>query len=119
VLADRAPLFVRLSDGSIRDGYTLKIENETGEMRVYRLAVEGLSGALLHVAELEAPPAPAEQGVTLVVRGDAIGTYRVYLQSPKRAEAETALRFVVRDRTNGETARYDATFRGPPTGGSR
>ena len=29
VLRDRAPLFVRLSDGGVRNGYTIKIVNKT------------------------------------------------------------------------------------------
>jgi polyferredoxin len=113
VLADRNPLFVRLSDGSIRDGYTLKIENKAGVTQAYALSAEGLPGALLHVAELENAPAPSEQGMTLAVKGDSIGTFRVYLQAPKSDEHETHFHFVVRDIASGETARYDATFRGP------
>ena len=36
VLHDRNPLFVTLSDGSIRNGYTLKILNKAREPQVYR-----------------------------------------------------------------------------------
>jgi cytochrome c oxidase accessory protein FixG len=115
VLAERNPLFVRLSDGSIRDGYTLKIENETGATQVYHLGVEGLPQASLHVAELEAAPVPAETGVSLAVKGDSIGTYRVYLQMPRSSERERHFHFIVRDQQSGEIARYDATFRGPGT----
>ncbi|HXZ01190.1 MAG TPA: cytochrome c oxidase accessory protein CcoG [Stellaceae bacterium] len=113
VLADRSPLFVRLSDGGIRNGYTLKIENNAGELRIYTVTAAGLPGALLHIAELEAPPAAAEQGVPVAVKGDAIGTFRVYLQAPRPAVRETPFAFVVRDADSGETARYDAIFRGP------
>jgi cytochrome c oxidase accessory protein FixG len=113
VLADRAPMFVKLADGSVRDGYTLKIENKGDQMRVYALTARGLPGALLHVAELDEPPVPAAKGTTLAVRGDAIGTFRVYLQAPKKDARETPFTFVVREAASGETARYDAIFRGP------
>ncbi len=119
VLADRAPLFVRLADGAIRDGYTLKIENKRVETRVFALTVRGLADALLHVAELDEPPVPAAQGTTLAVRGDGIGTFRVYLQAPRRDEPETPFTFVVRDAKSGETAQYDAIFRGPGQQGAR
>ena len=113
VLAERNPLFVRLSDGSIRDGYTIKIENKAPETRTYALSVQGLPGALLHVAELEVVAVPAERGTLLPVHGDSIGTYRVYLQAPKTGERETHFHFIVRDTASGETASHDATFRGP------
>ena len=113
VLADRNPLFVRLSDGSIRDGYTLKIENERAEAAVYSVIVTGLGRALIHVAETEGPPVPAEDGVTLAVRGDSIGTFRVYVQAAKVGGPETPFTFMVRNAATGETAHYDATFRGP------
>jgi cytochrome c oxidase accessory protein FixG len=113
VLADRAPLFVRLSDGEIRDGYTVKIENKAEAPRTYVLSAEGLPGARLHVAELEVVAAPAEQGTLLPVRGDAIGTFRVYLQAPKYGRPESPFHFIVRETESGETARYDAIFRGP------
>jgi cytochrome c oxidase accessory protein FixG len=113
VLQDRSPLFVRLSDGSIRNGYTLKIENESSETRLYSVIATGLAGATLHVAETEAPPVPAEQGAILQVKGDSIGSYRAYVQAPKNAEHEIPFTFVVKDIDTGETALYHATFRGP------
>ncbi len=113
VLADRSPLFVRLAGGSIRDGYTLKIENKASETRTYAISAQGLPGALLHVAELEVVAVPAEQGTVLPVRGDAIGSFRVYLQAPKSGQPETHFQFIVRETQSGETARYEATFRGP------
>jgi cytochrome c oxidase accessory protein FixG len=113
LLPDRNPLFVRLSDGSIRDGYTLKIENKSGETRLYRVTASGLSGALLHVVEAEQPPVSAGEGVTLSVRGDQIGTYRLYIQAPLSGEKEVPIVIIVRDTANGESARHGASFRGP------
>ena len=113
VLSDRNPLFVRLSDGSIRDGYTVKIENKSSETQVYRLAATGIASALLHVAENDDLPIAAETGVRLAVRGDGIGTFRVYLQAPRGARRDQPFTFTVRNAESGETATYDATFRGP------
>jgi cytochrome c oxidase accessory protein FixG len=113
VLPDRNPLFVRLSDGSIRDGYTVKIENKTGEAQLYALTASGLSGALLHVAEREELPVAAETGVTLAVKGDSIGSFRVYLQVPRGTGHEQFVAFTVRAAASGETASYRAGFRGP------
>ena len=45
VLHDRNPLFVQLSDGSIRNGYTIKVLNMITEPRDFILRTEGLEGA--------------------------------------------------------------------------
>ena len=49
VLPDRNPLYVTLSDGSIRNGYTVKVLNMTAEPRTFEVAIDGLPGAA-HVA---------------------------------------------------------------------
>jgi cytochrome c oxidase accessory protein FixG len=42
VLADRNPTFVRLHDGAVRDGYTLKIDNRSFERRDFVVSLSGL-----------------------------------------------------------------------------
>jgi cytochrome c oxidase accessory protein FixG len=113
VLPDRNPLFVRLSDGSIRNGYTLKIENKKGATQTYALRAAGIEGALLHVAENDAPPIAAGVGATLAVRGDAIGSFRVSLQAPRGEKREQPVTLTVQNTESGETASYATTFRGP------
>src|SRR5579862_1111093 len=49
VLHDRNPLYVRLSDGAVRNGYAIRILNKTLEERSYALAVSGLPGAEVDV----------------------------------------------------------------------
>ena len=44
VLHDRNPQFVTLSDGSIRNGYTVKLLNMIPEPRTFVLSIEGLAG---------------------------------------------------------------------------
>jgi cytochrome c oxidase accessory protein FixG len=113
LLPDRSPLFVRLSDGSIRDGYTLKIVNKSDEARFFAVTATGLAGALLHVAESEALPEAAERGATVAVGDDKIGTFHVYVQAPHGDRAETPFTFAVRETASGETAIYRTVFRGP------
>ena len=45
---DRNPLFVTLSDGSIRNAYTVHLLNKRPEISAVALAVEGLPGAEVH-----------------------------------------------------------------------
>ena len=49
ILHDRNPPFVLLSDGSLRNAYTVKILNKMHEPRLFNLGVRGLPGALLSV----------------------------------------------------------------------
>lgn len=48
VIHDRQPLFVRLSDGSIQNKYTLKLLNKTQHPISVRYQIAGLEGASLH-----------------------------------------------------------------------
>ncbi|MCC2663953.1 MAG: fixG [Geminicoccaceae bacterium] len=110
VLHDRNPLFVTLSDGSIRNGYTVKILNKSREPQVYELSVAGLEGATLSVVG-EARAGPTE----LAARPDAVTTYRVHVSAPRAAldgEAED-LMMILTDRASGATARHETVFRGP------
>ena len=49
VLHDRNPIWVKLSDGGLRNGYTLKLLNKLYEPRSFKLGVRGLVGATLSV----------------------------------------------------------------------
>src|SRR5499427_1941889 len=50
VLHDRNPLYVRLSDGSLRNAYTVRVLNKALETRRFMLAADGLADAFLEVA---------------------------------------------------------------------
>ena len=52
VLRDRAPLFVTLSDGSIRNGYTFKVLNKRREDVDFLLTLKGLPGGQLAVQDV-------------------------------------------------------------------
>jgi cytochrome c oxidase accessory protein FixG len=49
VLHDRNPLFVTLSDGSVRNAYTLHFLNKLNEQRTVALEIVGLSRPIVHV----------------------------------------------------------------------
>ncbi|MBM3556253.1 MAG: cytochrome c oxidase accessory protein CcoG [Alphaproteobacteria bacterium] len=112
VLRDRAPLFVALSNGDIRNGYTLKVLNKTRADRVFDLAITGLPGAKLTIQGGEGE-ALAES--RLNAAPDAVATYRVYVAvaAEKLKSESSALRFELKDRAGGKPGRYDAVFLGP------
>lgn len=55
VAPDRNPLFVMLSDGGLRNGYTAKITNKLATTRHFKLTASGLRGMRLQFVEFEGP----------------------------------------------------------------
>ena len=51
VLHDRNPLYVALKDGTVRNGYDVKMLNMTPEPRTVTLHLEGLPGATVSLAD--------------------------------------------------------------------
>ena len=83
VLRDRNPMFVRLHDGAIRDGYTLKIANRGFEAQDVQVAFAGPVGARLRT------PGAKAAGETLSVRVEPneIRAVRVFVTVPAAAIA--------------------------------
>jgi cytochrome c oxidase accessory protein FixG len=82
VLHERNPPYVLLSDGSIRNAYTVKILNKLQEPREVSLAVKGLPGAELAIAGAAA--------ATLKVPTDDLRQIRVLVTLPAREAARLA-----------------------------
>ena len=95
---DRAPLFVQVRDGSIRNGYTLKISNKTQAPAEFVLTMRGLNGGVMALADQSGAPAPT---LVLPVDADSIGTFRLLVFGRPDARggrlAEDGLRAAQRD----------------------
>ena len=112
VLHDRNPQFVVLSDGAIRNGYTVKLLNMIPEPRTIQLSVDGLPDAAITavgVEQIEAEPLAIE------VEPDRLRSVKVYVRLPRDrvAGTNTVFRFVAKDAAGAETASYAATFIAP------
>ena len=112
VLHDRNPVFVTLSDGSIRNGYTIKILNMRPEPRTIGLSVSGLEGATMTVAGRDDAPATS---LDFAVKPDKLLSIKVYVKAPPEnlSGRTSELTFTVTNDVDKETARYDARFEGP------
>ena len=87
VLRDRNPTFVQLKDGSIRDGYTLKIANRSFEPADVAIAFSGVNGATL-----KTPGSPATQGPLVArVPANEVRAVRVFVSAPRSALTDTNL----------------------------
>jgi cytochrome c oxidase accessory protein FixG len=103
VLHDRNPLVVTLADGSIRNGYTVRVLNKLNDLRTLRLDVDGLPGAEVHVV---GPDAAASGQALIAVGPDQTREVRVLVTAPADAKLErsTALVFRVADLAGGRPA---------------
>jgi len=110
VAQDRNPLFVQLSDGSVRNAYTIKVRNMEDRPRAVRIDLAGLSGATMWDSQQDEKRAGSALDFT--VPADQIETRRIYVRAPRVGTAPANFSFRVQSRdgrpvTDTETARFD------------
>ncbi|MEM8986881.1 MAG: cytochrome c oxidase accessory protein CcoG [Pseudomonadota bacterium] len=110
VLKDRTPPFVQLSDGGVRNAYTVKLVNKANEARDFVISVSGLDGVSLSAVGAEA----SDGTLTVEAAGDAVRSVRLFLTLPAdpsgRAAPSTAIMFTARDAETGEVAVSKSVF---------
>lgn len=108
---DRNPMFVTLSDGSIRNAYTLKIRNKKYGERTYRLKVVGLEGARITIIGAD----DVTNEPILTAPSDQLRSYRVLVTVPRAMlhDDEEHIRFELTDTEDRTEAHYKSDFRGP------
>jgi len=110
ILPDRSPLFVTMADGSIRNGYTIRVMNKQHAAKSYELAVAGNEGRLSMVGQ-DGHAAV----VTLSAPPDGMAAHRVFVQLPRAALAggQRPLTFELKDVEAGQVQTFDTVFHGP------
>lgn len=112
VIRDRAPLFVSLSDGGIRNGYTVKIANKDRVAGELTLVLESPTRLLLSVQEAQ-ELGPNRFRVT--TRGDGITQWRALATLPpgERTQESTAVTFRLLDARGRTVVSERSVFLGP------
>jgi cytochrome c oxidase accessory protein FixG len=109
VLHDRNPVAVRLSDGSIRNAYTIRLLNKRGFDRTVAIDIDGPKNATLHIvgAESLTPDRP-----TIAIGRDQTTELRVLVTAPAEdnPEKSTPVKFHVTDIGLGEAASANDNF---------
>ncbi len=112
VLHDRNPIAVKLSDGSIRNAYTVRLLNKRGFDRVIAIDVEGPKNATIHVVGVDSvtPDRPM-----IVIGRDATSELRVLVTAPADDNPEKSIpvTFHVTDIGLGEAASATDNFVAP------
>ncbi|WP_170131904.1 cytochrome c oxidase accessory protein CcoG [Zavarzinia compransoris] len=110
VLADRNPLFVRLSNGDFRNGYTLKLLNKSNEPQQVAITLDGLAGGELSILSHENEASPL-----IDLAPDTVAAVRVFVRLPAAAWGGAPLDygFTIHDAARGLTLTAPARFEGP------
>jgi cytochrome c oxidase accessory protein FixG len=112
VIHDRNPMYVRLADGEIRNGFTVRIINKSLETRSFLLTVEGLSDVDLKVIGEDAK---SGRSALITVGPDRTHELRVLVSTYQvlPPAASIPLTFLITDTKSGQQARAFDHFRGP------
>ncbi|OFX03153.1 MAG: hypothetical protein A3E78_05400 [Alphaproteobacteria bacterium RIFCSPHIGHO2_12_FULL_63_12] len=108
VLRDRTPPFVRLSDGSIRNAYNVKIINKANTARQFTISLEGGEGlSVSSVGETA-----KENALTITAEGDGLRSVRIFVTAPPAAVERAAkeITLVVAETGGGERVENKSAF---------
>lgn len=103
VLPDRNPLFVKLSNGAIRNGYTVKILNKQYRSRDFEITLEGAGGTLA---------VDGQPSGHVSVAPDDLRELRVYVSFPAGSGANSVV-LGIRGAGSETALRHTAIFRRP------
>ncbi len=106
VIHDRNPMFVRLHDASVRNGYVLQIANRGFEPQAATLTLEGAPDAQLKLAG-EGPWSTAAQ---VEVGPDQVRTVRLFAREPERVLQGAEAPVTFRLRTGEHVVRARSIF---------
>ncbi len=108
VIRDRTPPYVTLSDGSVRNAYTVKIVNRANAERTFRLDIDGPDGLVVSAS------GEAFDGARRLVTagGDAVRSVRLFVTLPASAiaGASSPISVSVTDTVTGEQAVNPTVF---------
>jgi len=114
VAPDRNPPFMLMSDGSVRNAYTLKLRNMQGRPRDMEIALEGIAGAAMWTDDM--PREAAKRSLVRNVPADVTDTVRLYVVAPS-GTAPQDFSFVVKSLAgDGEGDVAETRFEAPGGG---
>ncbi len=107
VTRDRNPNFVTLSDGSVRNGYTLKIINRTHDDLEYTVEIDGPDGLEWRILGQE-----ATRGLTVDVPAERTQDFRLFLTVPRDTitTSNESVVFTVSPQGSDETRTAETVF---------
>ena len=106
VLRDRNPTFVRLSGGSVRNAYTVKVMNRSNKRREFQIGVDGPVKFAVKIIGMRFARLPAK----IVVDADRLRTLRVLLTLPPESLVAESMPVTFRVTAGGEGRSNNTVF---------
>lgn len=100
VIHDRNPIFTVLSDGSIRNGYEVRILNMKGHEQQFLITVEGLPNPDIQEAGFNTIP---KKWIITQADADSLKSVRLYISTPKETLQSAKTEFRINVSTHGGT----------------
>ena len=111
----RNPIYVRLSDGDIRNSYTIKVRNMEARPRRVEVRLEGLEGAVAW--PVEGSRETGSRGFAFTVPADSVARKTLFVAAPTEGPREDEFSFTVRSLDKeGATASVESRFERPEQG---
>ena len=108
---DRNPPFMLMSDGSVRNAFTVKLRNMESRPRRMRIVLEGVPGALMWSDEIARKDAARSLDET--VPADATQALRIYVIAPPNTREQPFSFSVTSLDEQAETDKSEVTFAAP------
>lgn len=105
VLHDRNPLLVKLSDGSIRNGYNITIMNKTHEDKDYTLTLEDID-----YQDMTIKAAGHQIDEAIHVFADQVAHFRVFVVADEQDVQRREVQFILRDNQTGNIDEVESVF---------
>ena len=112
VLHVLAPMFTTTKDGGVRNGYTLRLANKSGEPRKFALEVTGIKDIAIKSEEADVAP---DGRLIVSVDPDATQEAQLYVTVPKASLSGPSETIAIKasDLTSGESSVVRDHFFGP------
>ncbi|MCP5397128.1 MAG: cytochrome c oxidase accessory protein CcoG [Sphingomonadaceae bacterium] len=111
VAQDRSPPYMLLSDGSVRNAYTVKLRNMESRPREMKITIEGLAGAMMWTDDMSRDNAQRE--LVREVPADETLPLRVYVLVPDGTQGQDFAFTVTSMDEQAETDTVETKFTGP------
>ena len=104
ILPDRNPIFVVLSNGHIRNGYTIKISNKTFENKSYNLKIDGIDDFKIKTNNFNIND--------IQVTAGEVAHFKIYLSvdGDKLDTSRSTINFIITDNKSGEHSLQNSIF---------
>jgi cytochrome c oxidase accessory protein FixG len=93
VAQSRNPVWIRLSNGQVRNSYTIKLRNMENRARRYELSVSGIDGRMWNQEMNREAATPT---VTFEVEPDSVLKQSIYLAAPDTGPTQSPILFTAR-----------------------